>query len=211
VLGVADHVSPVQRRFEHQDLVQRRAATSAETPAVPADVADVVRTPGYPLDAGMRAFMEPRFGRDFSGVRVHVGADAAHSAHGVHAMAYTVGNHIVFGAGMFPTATHEGRRLMAHELTHVVQQTRTRNDGAKSRPGEPRAPRILSGTLPVSLQRQKIPGSVELRGAHGLVIEVTGGSKELVPRVVSSLSVMCETLRYACCAVGVASRGSSAS
>ena len=45
-------------------------------------------------------------------MRVHIGADAARSAHGVHAMAYTVGNHIVFGAGMFPPATHEGRRLL---------------------------------------------------------------------------------------------------
>jgi hypothetical protein len=67
--------------------------------------------------------MEQRFGHDFSGVRVHSGATAEQSARDVNARAYTVGHNIVFGAGQFAPITHEGRRLIAHELAHVVQQS----------------------------------------------------------------------------------------
>jgi hypothetical protein len=76
------------------------------------------------LDPGTRAFFEPRFGHDFSAVRVHADAAAERSTRDVSALAYTVGNDIVFGAGHFAPGTHEGRRLIAHELTHVVQQSR---------------------------------------------------------------------------------------
>lgn len=68
------------------------------------------------MGAGMRTFMEPRFGQDFSGVRVHTDAKAASSAEALNARAYTVGNHVVFGAGQYSP------HLMAHELAHVVQQ-----------------------------------------------------------------------------------------
>ena len=67
--------------------------------------------------------MEQRFGHDFSQVRVHAGTAAEQSTHEVNAHAYTVGHDLVFGAGRFAPATHAGRRLLAHELTHVVQQT----------------------------------------------------------------------------------------
>jgi len=66
--------------------------------------------------------MEPRFGHDFSQVRVHSGSDAEQSAQDVHANAYTVGHNIVFGTGRFAPGTYEGRRLIAHELTHTIQQ-----------------------------------------------------------------------------------------
>jgi hypothetical protein len=66
--------------------------------------------------------MEPRFGRDFSHVRVHADASAAESADSVNALAYTVGNNVVFGAGQFAPAEKTGLRLLAHELAHVVQQ-----------------------------------------------------------------------------------------
>lgn len=77
---------------------------------------------GAPLSPDLRAFYEPRFGHDFSHVRVHADGEAAHAAHGVNARAYTFGNHIVFGAGQYSPGTPGGRRLLAHELTHVVQQ-----------------------------------------------------------------------------------------
>jgi hypothetical protein len=89
----------------------------------PPIVHEVLRGPGQPLDAAMRAFMEPRFGYDFSRVRVHSGPVAEQSARDVNAEAYTVGHNVVFGDGRFLPATHEGRRLLAHELTHVVQQS----------------------------------------------------------------------------------------
>lgn len=82
-----------------------------------------LHTPGTPLDADARAFLEPRFGRDLSDVRVHDDALAARSAAELSARAYTLGTHIVFGAGQYDTRSTGGRRLLAHELTHVVQQT----------------------------------------------------------------------------------------
>lgn len=94
--------------------------------AAPASVDSALRSPGHALDADSRAFFEPRFGHDFSPVRIHTGAAAGRSATDLGAAAYTVGRDIVFGAGRFAPGTHEGRRLLAHELTHVVQQSHGR-------------------------------------------------------------------------------------
>jgi Domain of unknown function (DUF4157) len=105
-------------------LVQRRGSESApgltEAPTI---VNEALRSPSQPLDAATRAYFEPRFGHDFSRVRVHSGGAAAQSARAVNAVAYTVGHDIVFGAGQFTPGTHEGRRLIAHELAHVAQQS----------------------------------------------------------------------------------------
>jgi len=79
--------------------------------------------PGSPLGPTLRQDMEQRFGHDFSHVRVHTGAVADRSAKDVHAQAYTSGPHVVFSAGRFAPATYQGRRLLAHELTHVTQQS----------------------------------------------------------------------------------------
>ncbi len=83
---------------------------------------DVLQTGGRALDNPVRQSMETRFGRDFSGVRIHTGARAAQSATHLHALAYTTGANIVFGAGQYRPHSPEGQRLLAHELTHVVQQ-----------------------------------------------------------------------------------------
>jgi outer membrane protein OmpA-like peptidoglycan-associated protein len=158
--------------------VQRAAVNSSPVHDVPPIVHEVLRSPGQPLDRETRAFMEPRFGHDFSrvptrahgsaptsthlaigaphdefeqeaemiaqhvmsrsaaststgydfgGVRIHTDDKAAESARAVNALAYTVGRDIVFEAGQFEPATHQGQRLLAHELTHVVQQ----NQGAQ--------------------------------------------------------------------------------
>jgi hypothetical protein len=106
-------------------VLQRAAVNSDDVNSVPPIVHDVLRSPGQPLDAATRAFMEPRFGHDFSQVQVHTDARAAESARAVHALAYTVGRDVVFGAGQYELGTHAGQRLMAHELTHVVQQATT--------------------------------------------------------------------------------------
>lgn len=89
----------------------------------PGSVNHVLASTGRPLEPSVRQVMEQRFGHDFSRVRVHVGDAAATSARHVNAKAYTVGHHIVFGAGQFTPEAHEGQRLIAHELTHVVQQS----------------------------------------------------------------------------------------
>lgn len=102
--------------------LQRRATGAEAHGEVPSSVDRVLGAPGAPLDAATRAFMEPRFGRDFSDVRVHHDGEAARSAAGVNALAYTVGRHVVFGEGQFNPASASGARLLAHELTHVLQQ-----------------------------------------------------------------------------------------
>ncbi len=85
-------------------------------------VEEVLRTPGQPLGLESRAFFAPRFGRDFSQVRVHSDAQAAASAQSIGALAYTAGQHIVFQTGQYAPGTQSGGRLLAHELAHVVQQ-----------------------------------------------------------------------------------------
>ncbi|HJU55664.1 MAG TPA: DUF4157 domain-containing protein, partial [Pyrinomonadaceae bacterium] len=77
---------------------------------------------GQPLDTDTRVLMESRLGHDFSRVRVHTDARAAASAEAVNALAYTVGQQVVFGAGQYQPATVAGRRLLAHELAHAAQQ-----------------------------------------------------------------------------------------
>src|SRR5947209_19412146 len=109
-------------RTKREGILQHRAATANEPTTVSPLVSDVLHSPGQPLDTTTRAFMEPRFGHDFSGVRVHTDAKAAESARAVNALAYTVGRDVVFGAGQYSSTTHDGRKLMAHELTHVIQQ-----------------------------------------------------------------------------------------
>src|SRR6516225_4346144 len=160
-----------KKRLQQKRNAGPESEASSEVPPI---VHQVLGTPGQPLDPTTRAFMEPRFGcdfshvqaraerstplsasltagpahdeleneaesiarsiasrrealsdfrADFSGVRVHTNAEAATSAQAVSAQAYTVGNHIVFGEGKLAPRTPAGQRLLAHELTHVVQQT----------------------------------------------------------------------------------------
>jgi hypothetical protein len=99
-------------------LGQHQAATSAAAPLVQAALA----VPGTALEPGTRGLLEGHLGRDFQRVRVHVGAEAGASAEALGARAYTVGSHIVFGRGEYEPATATGRRLLAHELVHVIQQ-----------------------------------------------------------------------------------------
>lgn len=89
---------------------------------VPPTVHEVLRSPGQPLDNATRAFMEPRFAHDFNQVRVHADSRAAASAQSINARAYTAGNHIVFREGEYAPTSTNGRRLLAHELTHTLQQ-----------------------------------------------------------------------------------------
>jgi hypothetical protein len=103
----------------------QRQSTSAEAVAAPPSVHTTLRTSGQPLDADVRAFLEPRFGYDFSQVRVHTNPQAAESAKAVNAHAYTVGQNVVFGAGQYQPHSSAGQKLLAHELTHVVQQANT--------------------------------------------------------------------------------------
>lgn len=123
---------------EKKTNLQRKVSNQESTDKVPPVVHEVLNSPGHPLDSRTRALMEPRFGHDFSQVRVHTDAKSAESARKVNALAYTVGRDVVFGTGQFAPEKGTGQRLLAHELTHVVQQLHT----------------------PARLQRQQTGGSV---------------------------------------------------
>ena len=95
----------------------------ASSNAAPASVDRILAGSGKPLEASVQNDMGQRFGNDFSNVRVHSGAAAEQSARDVNANAYTVGNNIVFGENQYAPSTQQGKHLLAHELTHVVQQS----------------------------------------------------------------------------------------
>jgi hypothetical protein len=124
-LEIEPAAAPPQIGRKCPDCEQRKGAGTAKITVseAPGSVHEALHSPGQPLDPATRAYFEPRFGRDFSGVRVHADAAAAQSARDVNAHAYTVGHNMVFGAGQFAPGTHEGQRLIAHELTHTVQQS----------------------------------------------------------------------------------------
>jgi hypothetical protein len=160
-------------RAKRKRLSRQAAANSKRSAAVPPAVAEVLRSPGRPLDAAARRFMESRFGRDFSRVRVHTDAKAAASARAVDALAYTVGTNVVFDAGRYAPGTPAGRKLLAHELAHVVQQEGAGRidlqsltigpaddlyERQASRAGEavsgPFMPAVAPASSPAALQRQ---------------------------------------------------------
>ncbi len=117
--------------------------------AMPTSVRRGLDSPSRPLDVSVRRAMEPRFGHDFSRVRIHSGGEAARSARAVGAQAYVVGSDVVFGAGRYNPGSSEGQTLLAHELTHVVQQaagaSATGRLEASTRAQESEAERMAAG------------------------------------------------------------------
>ncbi len=116
-----------EKESSQPSLIQRSATSelAVQQMPVPPMVHDVLNSPGKPLDPATSSFMENRFGHDFSQVRVHTDSLAAQSASLINAHAYTAGSHIIFAESQFNPARPEGRRLLAHELAHVVQQRDT--------------------------------------------------------------------------------------
>lgn len=110
------------------------AASVSESAPAPRVVCDVLGSPGRPLDDASRAYFEPRFGHDLSQVRIHADAQAARSAEAVNALAYTIGRDVVFAEGHYRPETSAGKQLLAHELTHVVQQSGGRRGGVLGSP-----------------------------------------------------------------------------
>src|SRR4029077_20793737 len=150
---------------QRSGVLQRRSDGQSQPASVPPIVHDVLNSPGQPLDAATRADMEPRFGHDFSKVRVHADAQAAESARAVSALAYAVGEHVAFRGERYAPGTSAGRHLLAHELAHVVQQARggsgsvsdaeARADAAAAGiiRGQSVAPEVVGGAAP-GLYRQ---------------------------------------------------------
>ena len=141
---LAEQITPLVQRQEtvteeqeDAELVQAKPASGAGG-ALGTGADSAVAAPqggGQPLPASERAFFEPRFGVDFGGVRIHQGSRAAEATRSIGARAYTLGRDVVFGRGEYRPESGAGKRLLAHELVHVVQQGNSvrARDPAKSR------------------------------------------------------------------------------
>lgn len=131
-------------RERHAERVAEQVTGMPETQATggrerresSASVHDGLRSPGRPLEDATSSSMAARFGRDFSHVRVHTDAEAAHSARAVGALAYTVGRDIVFGEGEYAPGSPDGKRLLAHELAHVAQHSSQAQAVVSRKPGD---------------------------------------------------------------------------
>jgi hypothetical protein len=138
-----------------QDEEVQRAPSSPDHPEATADVAasiGALRGSGQSLPADVRSFFEPRFGHDFGSVRIHDDARAAELSRSVSARAFTVGNDIVFGASEYAPRSEAGRSLLAHELTHTIQQTGGAPGTAKAANARPAA--LSIARVPIgSIQR----------------------------------------------------------
>ncbi len=104
------------------EAISERSAAQNSSISLPPVVQEVLDSPGQPLNGATREFFEPRFGHDFSRVRIHSDDKAAKSAWTINARAYVVGKNVIFGSGQYAPSDNEGQKLLAHELTHIVQQ-----------------------------------------------------------------------------------------
>jgi hypothetical protein len=123
VMRMPDSVCPSCMEKKEESIQPKRE--NSDTTEMSSDVESGIgslKGGGQPLSESARNYFEPRFGYDFSGVRVHTGVEANETAKSINARAFTVGNDVVFGSSSYSTETGEGKRLLAHELTHVVQQ-----------------------------------------------------------------------------------------
>ncbi|MFV8748961.1 DUF4157 domain-containing protein [Nannocystaceae bacterium ST9] len=174
--------SPVTHSSPRNGESQGSARPSAPSPRVdrsfPASVNGLLESEGgEPLAASMRTEFEQRFAHDFGAVRIHAGERAAKSAESLNAQAYTAGPNIVFGAGMYRPADSRGRRLLAHELSHVVQQGAAPEHLHQNRRGST-APQLRSnraivqrfrGVVPVRVLPVRPPGMVGAAPVPGVI------------------------------------------
>jgi hypothetical protein len=204
--GACPKCQTEQRGPEHERVHTKRVGSGdwgqAEAPPM---VHEVLRSPGYPLDETTRAFMEPRLGHDFSNVRLHADSLAVDSARAIQARAYTVGPHIVFGAGQFAPQTQPGQRLLAHELTHVIQQTAShwRNTGPAIIQRDPDIPisrppmlpkKIIHGSSNLSRVTQSYAADHQLASGTNLVaVEYSVGGSERQIKVFENRSGVAHT------------------
>jgi Domain of unknown function (DUF4157) len=149
---------------KEEKMLRRKAAGPTESDTAPPIVHEVLNSPGKPLDPATRDFFESRFGYDFGKIRVHTDDLSARSASAVNARAYTVGQEVVFGRGQYDPSSSYGRKLLSHELAHVIQQ------------------RFVSKPIGSSL-RIGMPGdSLEAAADHAAHLIGAGSSKEKATR-----------------------------
>ncbi len=139
--GVVDaSVYPVQ--------VQQQATPQAPSSSMPTSIQETLSSPGESLTTGPRSQMERQFGHDFSHIRIHADSQASASTYAVNALAYTVGEDIVFRSGKYMPETTAGERLLAHELTHVLQQEKMPQEGSVQKVGSPQDNLVVPQQMP---------------------------------------------------------------
>ena len=153
-------------------------ARSRDESAVPRVADEVLQSPGKPLDSATRAFMEPRFSYDFGKIRIHTDERAAESAAALQAEAYTVGGDIFFASGKYAPKNTEGRRLLAHELAHTVQQ------GVGSAPtgfgfGGGRETAVARVTDPLELEADRASEQIQQNKRTRVTHNAMGGQPKL--------------------------------
>lgn len=164
---------------QKQAAIQRKA-TRVDTPGeAPQIVNTVLKSPGQPLDVRTRSFFEPRLGTDLSHVRVHSDSSAAASARSINALAYTAGNHLVFGQGQYAPQSPSGAHLLAHELTHVLQQS-----GAGPIREATRLPIDTSGEanarqVTTNVAAGRPPGSIDFKPGPRVQRQVFGAAEQI--------------------------------
>ncbi len=213
--------------------LQQKPGMGTQAGPVPAAVPYAPGTSaGKPLGAHTTSFMEPRFGYDFSQVRIHDDERAAASAAAINAYAYTVGNNIVFNKGLYAPETERGKKLLAHELAHVVQQDSSGHTHKKlssysgapgiqrqSEPqGETNQHRLIASFLPgarpairrvlgvlraIGLPVSGIAIGVRLSGTAGDTVQAGMGVDALYFLDVANLELTTDTLAYGELGVGL--------
>ncbi len=180
---VADQVltRPVHSEVDSKPPhIQRLTGQANGEGVAPASAERVLASSGRPLDPALRQDMEECFGYDFSGVRIHSGAAAEQSAREVSANAYTVGNNIVLAESLTTSCTHQGRRLLAHELTHTIQQRATRSLDSKA--GQER-PSGFSGSLIQRAGEFNVPTLDDLYNSALLSARQTGNWQDAAEKL----------------------------
>jgi len=178
---LAEQITPLVQRqaepMEEEEAPLQTKTTSGKLPAVSASLQNrisALKSSGQPLSASVRAFFEPRFGCDFSGVRVHGGSEAAQLNRELRAQAFTYGQDVYFGAGKYGLETVTGKRLLAHELTHVVQQL---------------PPLRLARTPEEDLDRNEPPSTSTPRHMERLSFDILGADLSVSDQLVQAASV----------------------
>jgi hypothetical protein len=172
------------------------------------------QTRGQPLEAATRAFIEPRFGHDFSQVRVHADAEAADSAQMVSALAFTIGQNIYFGADKYQPGSKEGRRLLAHELAHTIQQRGGEHPSTPVPPSEDsrleaeaehaagetlagRATPITAGVSTPTLQRQDKDKKSQVQAPKIVPpVEPSAGQKKMIDAARRAAAIRTQTAMF---------------
>ena len=177
---------------ESKELPVQRAEATSETPQITPAVANnisALQGGGSPLPAPTRAFFEPRFGADLSQVRLHTDSRAADTAKSIDAKAFTVGQHIAFGANQYAPDSAHGQHLLAHELTHTIQQSAAPMAAKLNRKPDPPA-KPATPLSPFGFPKSDTPQLLFSKGFHANPIDLSKPGALAGERIVSKGNIV---------------------